>query len=155
MGKYQTAGGAIFQQNTMCTIATYEPHSENGEGDIGEVTTNKSKTSDVTVRDINLQLQSHKQKVVSIKVKNHEAKIFCTPLDMNYKNTRENLTRTFLLGYSSRKHTPTGSWVNATGTLTPLETPGHFSQRLEYLGIQVITTGNPGNGVHNGECGDF
>merc|ERR1719433_1165122 len=26
VGKYQTLGGAIFQQDTVCTIATYQPY---------------------------------------------------------------------------------------------------------------------------------
>jgi len=40
------------------------------------------------------------------------------------------------IGYSSRKDTPSGSFVNATGTLTALETPGHFSQSLVFFGIE-------------------
>ena len=39
-------------------------------------------------------------------------------------------------GYSSRKHSPTGDWVNATGTLTELELPGHFSQQLNFGGFE-------------------
>merc|ERR1719474_1988882 len=36
VGKYQTLGGSIFQQGTVCTIATYDPYSmEEGGGDIG------------------------------------------------------------------------------------------------------------------------
>ena len=33
-----------------------------------------------------------------------------------------------ILGYSSRKRSPDGDWNNATGTLTQLDHPGHFSQ---------------------------
>ena len=37
VGKYQTAGGAIFQKGTECTIATYKPFEEqNSGGDIGK-----------------------------------------------------------------------------------------------------------------------
>ena len=73
VGKYQTAGGAIFQKGTECTIATYKPFEEqNSGGDIG---------------------------------------------------------------YSSRKQND-GSWVNATGFLVPLERPGHFSQTLDFFGIE-------------------
>ena len=40
VGKYQTLGGAIFQQDTVCTIATYQPYTmAQGGGDIGEITT--------------------------------------------------------------------------------------------------------------------
>merc|ERR1712013_97053 len=36
VGKYQTLGGSLFQQGTVCTIATYDPYSlEEGGGDIG------------------------------------------------------------------------------------------------------------------------
>ena len=36
VGKYQTLGGSIFQQGTVCTTATYDPyHMEEGGGDIG------------------------------------------------------------------------------------------------------------------------
>ena len=36
VGKYQTLGGSLFQQGTVCTIATYDPYSmEDGGGDIG------------------------------------------------------------------------------------------------------------------------
>ena len=42
---------------------------------------------------------------------------------------------TFVSGYSSRQDEPTGSWVNATGTLTQLEQPGHFSQQLSFGGF--------------------
>ena len=31
-------------------------------------------------------------------------------------------------GYSSRRDTPDGEYVNATGTLRELEAPGHFEQ---------------------------
>jgi len=73
VGKYQTAGGAIFQAGTVCTTATYNPYSvQNTGGDIG---------------------------------------------------------------YSSRKHTPEGSYVNATGYLEPEDQPGHFTQTLEFYGI--------------------
>ena len=37
-------------------------------------------------------------------------------------------------GYSSRKHDPSGGWSNATGTLTELDQPGHFSQSLSFGG---------------------
>ena len=37
-------------------------------------------------------------------------------------------------GYSSRKHSPSGGWSNATGTLTELDQPGHFSQSLSFGG---------------------
>ena len=40
-------------------------------------------------------------------------------------------------GYSSRKTTADGSWVNATGILEPMEEPGHFTQTLEFFGIPV------------------
>ena len=74
VGKYQTLGGSIFQQDTVCTIATYDPFDlVSGGGDIG---------------------------------------------------------------YSSRKHSPSGDWVNATGTLTQLESPGHFSQQLSFGGFE-------------------
>merc|ERR1712012_275133 len=74
VGKYQTLGGSIFQQDTVCTIATYDPYDlVSGGGDIG---------------------------------------------------------------YSSRKHSPSGDWVNATGTLTQLESPGHFSQQLSFGGFE-------------------
>merc|ERR1711915_363449 len=70
VGKYQTLGGSIFQQGTVCTIATYDPYDmEVGGGDIG---------------------------------------------------------------YSSRKQNPDGDWNNATGTLTELDHPGHFSQKLVF-----------------------
>merc|ERR1719150_3447659 len=65
VGKYQTLGGSIFQQGTVCTIATFQPYSlAEGGGDIG---------------------------------------------------------------YSSRKHEPSGSWSNATGTLAPMEPSGSWS----------------------------
>ena len=32
------------------------------------------------------------------------------------------------LGYSSRKNTPEGNYVNATGVLVELDAPGHFLQ---------------------------
>ena len=36
VGKYQTLGGAIFQVDTVCTIATYQPYDmTEGGGDIG------------------------------------------------------------------------------------------------------------------------
>ena len=36
VGKYQTFGGSIFQQGTVCTIATYDPYDmTTGGGDIG------------------------------------------------------------------------------------------------------------------------
>lgn len=38
----------------------------------------------------------------------------------------------FLSGYSSRKRSPDGDWNNATGTLTQLDHPGHFSQELVF-----------------------
>ena len=38
VGKYQTLGGAIFQQDTVCTIATFLPYNmAEGGGDIGEI----------------------------------------------------------------------------------------------------------------------
>merc|ERR550517_1628953 len=40
------------------------------------------------------------------------------------------------IGYSARKKTPDGSWVNATGILEPLEPAGHFIQTLEFFGFQ-------------------
>eukprot|EP00091_Calanus_sinicus_P019066 TRINITY_DN4617_c0_g1_i4.p1 TRINITY_DN4617_c0_g1~~TRINITY_DN4617_c0_g1_i4.p1 ORF type:complete len:126 (-),score=23.01 TRINITY_DN4617_c0_g1_i4:336-713(-) len=68
VGKYQTLGGSLFQQGTVCTIATYDPYDlEEGGGDIG---------------------------------------------------------------YSSRQKTPSGDFVNATGTLTVVDEPGHFLQEL-------------------------
>ncbi len=42
-----------------------------------------------------------------------------------------------IAGYSSRKTTTDGSWVNATGILEPMEEPGHFTQTLEFFGIPV------------------
>merc|ERR1719206_252591 len=73
VGKYQTLGGSLFQQGTVCTIATYDPYSmEEGGGDIG---------------------------------------------------------------YSSRKHDPSGDFVNATGTLTVVDEPGHFLQELYFFGF--------------------
>ena len=37
VGKYQTAGGAIFQAGTVCTIATYDPYTQqNTGGNIGK-----------------------------------------------------------------------------------------------------------------------
>ena len=37
VGKFQTLGGAIFQQDTVCTIATFLPYNmAEGGGDIGE-----------------------------------------------------------------------------------------------------------------------
>eukprot|EP00093_Oithona_nana_P011947 11947.XXX_342027_340409_1 [CDS] Oithona nana genome sequencing. len=39
------------------------------------------------------------------------------------------------IGYSSRKETTTGDYVNATGTLTQLDAPGHFKQQLYFFGI--------------------
>jgi len=73
VGKYQTLGGSIFQQGTVCTIATYDPYNmEDGGGDIG---------------------------------------------------------------YSSRKHDPYGDFVNATGTLTVVDEPGHFLQELFFFGF--------------------
>merc|ERR1711954_131585 len=74
VGKYQTLGGSIFQQGTVCTTATYAPWDmEQGGGDIG---------------------------------------------------------------YSSRKTNPSGDYVNATGTLEALETPGHFNQQLVFFGFE-------------------
>ena len=38
VGKYQTFGGSIFQQGTVCTIATYDPYDmTTGGGDIGKM----------------------------------------------------------------------------------------------------------------------
>ena len=43
VGKYQTLGGAIFQVDTVCTIATYQPyHMTEGGGDIGNSSSNSS-----------------------------------------------------------------------------------------------------------------
>ena len=42
----------------------------------------------------------------------------------------------FLSGYSSRKRNPDGDWNNATGTLTELDHPGHFSQELVFGDFQ-------------------
>ena len=39
-------------------------------------------------------------------------------------------------GYSSRKRSPDGDWNNATGTLTQLDHPGHFSQELVFGGFE-------------------
>merc|ERR1711915_195697 len=73
IGKYQTLGGSIFQQGTVCTIATYDPYDMGvGGGDIG---------------------------------------------------------------YSSRKQSPSGDFVNATGTLTVVDQPGHFLQELFFFGF--------------------
>ena len=37
VGKYQTLGGSIFQYDTVCTIATYQPYDmASGGGDIGK-----------------------------------------------------------------------------------------------------------------------
>jgi len=36
------------------------------------------------------------------------------------------------IGYSSRQDEPNGAWVNATGTLTVIGEPGHFSQTLTF-----------------------
>merc|ERR1711892_61281 len=73
VGKYQTLGGSIFQQGTVCTIATFDPYElEEGGGDIG---------------------------------------------------------------YSSRKQDPSGDFVNATGTLTVVDEPGHFLQELFFFGF--------------------
>merc|ERR1712142_322486 len=73
VGKYQTLGGSIFQQGTVCTIATYDPYDMDvGGGDIG---------------------------------------------------------------YSSRKQSPSGDFVNATGTLTVVDQPGHFLQELFFFGF--------------------
>merc|ERR1712156_568133 len=40
------------------------------------------------------------------------------------------------IGYSSRRDTPDGEYVNATGTLRELEAPGHFEQTLEFFGFE-------------------
>merc|ERR1712029_783244 len=73
VGKYQTLGGSLFQQGTVCTIATYDPYDSTTGGGV--------------------------------------------------------------IGYSSRKNEPTGKFVNATGILTQLEHPGHFSQQLNFGGF--------------------
>merc|ERR1711971_620847 len=39
------------------------------------------------------------------------------------------------IGYSSRRDTPDGEMVNATGVLEELDAPGHFSQTLEFFGF--------------------
>ena len=92
VGKYQTLGGSIFQQGTVCTIATFQPYSlAEGGGDIGE-------------------------SIYSLSYHQH-----------NHRN---------IAGYSSRKHEPSGSWSNATGTLAPMELPGHFSQTLNFGGFE-------------------
>ena len=89
VGKYQTLGGSIFQLDTVCTIATYDPYDlSSGGGDIGT------------------------------------------------KYFLETWIQNIFSGYSSRKHSPTGDWVNATGTLTELELPGHFSQQLSFGGFE-------------------
>ena len=90
VGKYQTLGGSLFQQGTVCTIATYDPYSmEEGGGDIGIYLV-----------------------------------IFLSPG-----------IPLFFLGYSSRKHDPSGDFVNATGTLTVVDDPGHFLQELYFFGF--------------------
>ena len=38
-------------------------------------------------------------------------------------------------GYSSRKHDQGGEYVNATGTLTEVDEPGHFVQELFFFGF--------------------
>ena len=38
------------------------------------------------------------------------------------------------IGYSARLYSPEGAWVNASGTLEPLEPAGHFSQQLNFAG---------------------
>jgi len=40
------------------------------------------------------------------------------------------------IGYSSRRDSPDGDMVNATGVLTELDAPGHFSQTLEFFGFE-------------------
>merc|ERR1719209_1042645 len=40
------------------------------------------------------------------------------------------------IGYSSRRDTPDGEYVNATGTLRELDAPGHFEQTLEFFGFE-------------------
>merc|ERR1711936_984363 len=40
------------------------------------------------------------------------------------------------IGYSSRRDTPNGEMVNATGVLNELDAPGHFSQTLEFFGFE-------------------
>ena len=57
----------------------------------------------------------------------HNLILYCLSRD-HYKN---------ILGYSSRKKSPEGAWNNATGILEPMEAPGHFTQTLEFFGIQV------------------
>ena len=81
----------MFQQGTVCTIATYDPYdSTTGGGDIG-----KTETFHLYFSFIRLSFS----------------------------------------GYSSRKNEPTGKFVNATGILTQLEHPGHFSQQLNFGGF--------------------
>ena len=50
--------------------------------------------------------------------------------------TKNNKPHGNIAGYSSRKHEPSGSWSNATGSLAALELPGHFSQTLNFGGFQ-------------------
>merc|ERR1711962_977107 len=40
------------------------------------------------------------------------------------------------IGYSNRKNSPEGKVQNATGVLTALEVPGHFSQKLVFNGFE-------------------
>merc|ERR1711990_959872 len=40
------------------------------------------------------------------------------------------------IGYSSRRDSPDGEMVNATGVLRELEAPGHFEQTLEFFGFE-------------------
>ena len=91
VGKYQTLGGSIFQQGTVCTIATYDPYDMDvGGGDIG-----------------------------------NDDKIYITLKSSNV----------LCAGYSSRKQSPSGDFVNATGTLTVVDQPGHFLQELFFFGF--------------------
>merc|ERR1712012_1439566 len=39
------------------------------------------------------------------------------------------------IGYCARKETPQGNFVNATGTLSQKDIPGHFEQQLYFYGI--------------------